>query len=45
MAKQKKWVKLSPEKRDEIKAAREKKLTEARSKLTSGVEALLKENR
>jgi hypothetical protein len=45
MAKQKKWAKLSPEKREEIKAAREKKLTDARSRLASGVEALLKGNR
>jgi antirestriction protein ArdC len=45
MAKQQKWAKLSPEKREEIKAAREKKLTTARLQLTSGVEALLKGNR
>jgi hypothetical protein len=45
MAKQKKWAKLSPEKREEIKAAREKRLTEASSHLASGVEALLKGNR
>jgi len=45
MAKQKKWSELSPEKREEIKATREKNLTEARSRLASGVEALLKGNR
>ncbi len=46
MAEQKKkWTKLSSEKREEIKAAREKKLTEASARLASGVEALLKDNR
>lgn len=42
MAKQKKWAKISPEKREEIKTAREKKLTYASARLASGVEALLK---
>ncbi len=45
MAKKKKGVKLSPEKREEIKATREKKLAEASACLASGVEALLKDNR
>jgi hypothetical protein len=45
MGKQKEWAELSPEKREEIIAAREKKLTEARSQLASGVEALLKGDR
>ncbi|MFA5873801.1 MAG: ArdC family protein [Anaerolineales bacterium] len=43
--KKKKWAKLSPEKREAIKAAREQKLTEASARLASGVEALLKDNR
>jgi hypothetical protein len=45
MAKQKKWAELSPKKQEEIRIAREKKLTEASLRLASGVEALLKENR
>jgi hypothetical protein len=45
MAKQKEWAELSPEKQEEIKVAHKKKLTEASSRLTSRVEALLKENR
>ena len=40
-----KWAKLSPEKREAIKATREKKLVEASVRLSSGVKALLKENR
>ena len=46
MEKQKKTaMKMSPKKREEIKAAREKKLTEAKAQLACGVEALLKDNR
>jgi hypothetical protein len=45
MAKHKKWAKLSPEKREEIKASREKKLTEASACLASGVQALLQSDR
>jgi hypothetical protein len=45
MVKKKKGAKCSPEKRAEIKAAREQKLTEASARLASGVEALLKDNR
>ena len=46
MAKQKKkWTKLSHEKREETKAAREKKLTEASARLTSGVNDLLQGDR
>ena len=40
-----KWAKLSPEKREAIKATREKKLVEASARLSSGVKALLKKNR
>jgi hypothetical protein len=45
MAKKKKGAKLSPKKREEIKATREKKLAEASAQLASGVEALLKDDR
>ncbi len=40
-----KWTKLSPEKREAIKAAREKKLIDASARLASGVKALLKDDR
>lgn len=45
MAKLKERVELSPKKREEIRVAREKKLTEASARLANGVEAVLKGER
>ncbi|HEX7395325.1 MAG TPA: hypothetical protein VF313_10395 [Anaerolineaceae bacterium] len=45
MTKQTKWANLSPKKREEIRVAHEKKLTEASARLANGVEAVLKGER